>query len=141
MLSVAAALLNRSCSIDRLSRLMTIGALFMLTGIGALGVPDPVLVFALALSMLVGFICLYFSVRVAFDATLFRQLAAAKDRAIDLPSLDTALVELGLQPANKAGRTVRVRIAGARQLFHRQIYAAFIQFILALAGAIYVILT
>ncbi len=136
LLRVTAALLNRGCSIDRLSRLMIVAALLALMGSGLAGGAGPILIVTLVLSALAGLVSLYFSVRVGFDAALFLQVADAKEGPVDLQGLDLALVDLGLLPRDKAGRPVKARVSGAMRLFRYQIGVALLQLILILVAAI-----
>ena len=138
-LELTAALLDLGRSIERLSCAMTVGALLALIGSGILGATEPVLSLTLAASVLAGLACLYFSVRVGFDAAIFRQVAA-KDGPVNLQGLDESLGELGLLPTIKVGRSVKARAVGSQRLFHRQIYIALLQFVLVFVGAIYTVL-
>ena len=83
----------------------------------------------------VGVIELWFAIRVSIDAALFRRLA----RVPDWRTLDEALINLGMIPAEKTGRPEAVRIAGARRLLRFQAVALIAQIglavILAVIGA------
>ena len=133
-LATMSALLEQGRNIDRLSCSMILGALVALTGIVIFGAAELVLGLMLALSILVGVINLYFSVRVGFDAVIFRQLATAKD---GVQGLDDALENLGLLSPKKAGRPLQARIAGARRLFYGQILTTLLQVVLIFIGVIY----
>jgi hypothetical protein len=118
-LAAAAALLAQGRGLDRLSRLLTVTALAALVAVAVLGAPKLMVVALLALSVLAGVNELYFAVRVGFDAALFRRLADAAETS-ELTSLDQALIAIGLLPADKAGRPLEQRIAGACRLFYKQ---------------------
>lgn len=115
--ATAAALLDQGQDLGKLSRallVLSFGALLVPLALpvarGALG--------CLALSALAGLAGTYLGARVAFDAALFRGLAAGQGT---LASLDDALAGLGLLPPGKAGRKLAPRVAGARRLLLRQV--------------------
>jgi hypothetical protein len=133
MLEVASALLRQGRTLDRLSRLLTVAALVMLIGAKGFGVASPALAVTLALAVLAGLAEAYYAIRVGFDADLFDRL---RDPArMDLASLDSALVQLGLLPASRGGRPLEQRIAGAQRLLYKQGAALMIQIVVLLCGA------
>jgi hypothetical protein len=137
LLATVVALLDQSAGLDRLSRLLTVTALAGLMAISVTGVWLPLLAVMLGLSALAGMLAAYFAMRVGFDAALFRRLAEAPDPdSQGLAELDGALTSLGLLPANKAGRPLEARVAGARTLFYRQGGALALQSLLLLLGAL-----
>lgn len=139
LLTVTAALLTQGRTLDHLSRLLTVGALFGLLAHAVVNDADPVLVtVALLVAALAGFAQTYYAVRVGFDAALFGQL---DDAAADLAGVDSALQRLGLLPADKAGRPVDARIAGARVLFQTQAAMLGIQIAVVLGTALVIVLT
>ena len=129
MLEVITALLQQGRIIDRWSRLLTIAALILLLATIMMGAPKIVL----ALVVLVGIVEIYLAIRVGFDAALFERLR--EPAAMDLASLDAALVQLGLLPASRSGRPLDDRIAGARRLFYKQGAALAIQLAVLLCAA------
>jgi hypothetical protein len=137
--TVTAALLAQGRTLDGLSRLLTVGALFGLLVHAVANDADPVLVtVALLVAALAGFAQSYYAVRVGFDAALFGQLA---ENTIDLAALDSALSRLGLLPADKAGRSLEARIAGARALFRTQVAMLGVQIAVVLGTALVIALT
>jgi hypothetical protein len=131
-LEAASALLGQGRIIDRLSRLLTVAALSLLVGGGALAILSPALATTLTLAVLAGIVQTYFAIRVGFDAALFDRLR----QTMDLAALDAALVQLGLLPAAKAGRPLDQRVAGAQRLFFRQGVALAIQVAILLCAAV-----
>lgn len=139
LLTVMAALLTQGRTLDHLSRLLTAGALFGLLAHAVVNDADPVLVtVALLVAALAGFVQTFYAVRVGFDAALFRQLG---ETATDLSALDSALQRLGLLPADKAGRPLEARIAGARALLRTQAAMLIVQIAVVLGTALVIALT
>jgi hypothetical protein len=139
LLTVTAALLTQGRTLDGLSRLLTAGALFGLLAHAVVHDADPVLVtVALLIATMAGFVQTYYAVRVGFDAALFGQLGEA---ITDLAALDSALQRLDLLPADKAGRPLEARIAGARALFRTQSAMLMVQIAVVLGSALVVVLT
>jgi hypothetical protein len=136
LLDTIVALLDQGAAIDRLSRLLTVTALAGLVAISVTGAWLPLLAVMLALSALAGMIETYLAMRVGFDAALFRRLAETADAGPDkLAELDAALTSMRLLPVGKAGRPLEARVAGARDLFYRQVGALTVQTLLLLLGA------
>lgn len=132
-MAAAAALLDTGRFADGLLRPLTVVALVGLLAPLAMPVPWASLV-ALLLAALAGLGGSYAGARVAFDAALFRRLAAA---ACGPALLDGALVQLGLLPAHKAGRPLAQRIAGAQRLLRWQAMLLAVQAgALAVAGVL-----
>ena len=132
ILETASALLRQGRIIDRLSRLLTVAALGLLVGGGALAILSPALATALTLAVLAGIVQTYFAIRVGFDAALFDRLR----QTMDLAALDAALVQLGLLPATKTGRRLDQRITGAQRLFLRQGVALAIQVVILIGASV-----
>lgn len=133
-LQVTASLLRRGGSLDRLSTgLALLGALL---GLSAYVMPGPGswgLICGSALLVL-GLWQKYWAMRVAFDADLFQHLGTcAHDIAEQTAALDAALAALKLQPADRGGRPLNERIAGALGLLRRQALLVAVQALLALA--------
>ncbi|MDB5600566.1 MAG: hypothetical protein JWN71_2610 [Xanthobacteraceae bacterium] len=139
LLAATAALLTQGRTLDHLSRLLTAGALFGLLAHAVVNDADPMLAtLALLIAALAGFVQTYYAVRVGFDAALFRQFA---ETASDLAVLDATLDRLGLLPAEKIGRPIEARIAGARALLRMQTLALMIQIVVVLCAALFIALT
>ncbi len=133
LLVVAAALLDTGRSMEALC--CTLTALCFAGLLAAIWAPVPLgslaLLLAAAASGLAG---TYAGARVRLDATLFRHLGL-RDRGAGL--LDPALLQLGMLPADKAGRPAAERIAGARRLLRLQALAVGVQAAaLAAAGVV-----
>jgi hypothetical protein len=132
MAGVLAAFLDQGRRIDGLSRLLTGAAMIVLmvlpltTGLRF----DLPLAIALLVAV-IGLAEIWFSVRVGFDAALFRALAGS----FDLAGVDAALQGLGLLPTAKAGRSLGQRALGARSLLYTQSMLLGAQAVLILAGA------
>lgn len=124
-LQVVASLLRRGRSLDQLSTGLTVlGVLF--------GLLQWLLVTPLALGLILsvwlivtGLWQKYWAFRVAFDADLFALMA--RDGGADVQALaqrtsalDQALQNLGLQPAERAGRPWPERQRGALKLLRNQ---------------------
>jgi hypothetical protein len=132
MAAMASVMLDQGKLADRMSRGLTIASLVgtvALAGHGA--IPAMTLIGAAAL---VGLVELWFAARVAVDAALFRRLSREQGSP-DWALLDSALTELRLLPADKAGRPAAARIAGAFRLLRLQIITLLVQFGLIVAGA------
>ena len=126
-LQVVASLLRRGRSLDQLS-----------TGLTLLGVLFGLLQWLLVTPMALGLILSvwlivtglwqkYWAFRVAFDADLFALMARDADADADVQALaqrtsalDQALQNLGLQPADRAGRPWPERQRGALKLLRNQ---------------------
>ena len=116
---VAGRLLDESGPVDSISRPLTFAALFTLFALPAAALKlSEETVSALAILAILGVVEFYFAQRVAFDAKLFRDVAAR--RIPDCTSLDKALLRLRLIPPTKVGRPLEFRIAGARRLLNGQ---------------------
>ncbi|WP_439877466.1 hypothetical protein [Pseudomonas prosekii] len=128
-LQVVASLLRRGRSLDQLSTGLTLlGVLF--------GLLQWLLVTPLALGLILsvwliitGLWQKYWAFRVAFDADLFALMARDADADADADAqalaqrtsaLDQALQNLGLQPADRAGRPWPERQRGALKLLRNQ---------------------
>lgn len=124
---VVASLLRRGRSLDQLSTGLTVlGVLF--------GLLQWLLVKPLALGLILsvwliitGLWQKYWAFRVAFDADLFALMARDADADADVQALahrtsalDQALQNLGLQPADRAGRPWPERQRGALKLLRNQ---------------------
>lgn len=130
LFAVTAALLDAGRGLDALSRALTVLAFAGLVAAAVARVP--VAAFgALALAALAGLAAAYAGARVAFDAALFRDLAAGGNEG--LAPLDAALVRLGLVPAGRAGRPPGDRAAGATRLLRRQVLLLAVQALALLA--------
>lgn len=125
LLATAAALLDTGQDAARLSRPLTVLAFAGLLAPFWTPVP-PASVVLLLLAAASGLGSAYAAARVALDAALFRYLSLA---AQGPELLDTALLDLRMLPAEKAGRPLTARIAGARRLLR-------VQFLLLAAQAL-----
>jgi hypothetical protein len=134
--ATTAALLDQGRIPDRLSQLLTVGAVLLLLFLGPLTGHDGMTtaVLLLALSVRLGLIELYFAFRVGFDAALFRALAAGTALP-NLPALDASLLRLGLRPAAATPRPLEDRIDGARKLLRRQVWCLVLQLAAMIAAA------
>lgn len=132
-LLLTASLLRRGRQIDQLSTGLTLlglagGLLPMLIGRGNLLMALPCV-----LLILLGLIQKYWAIRTALDAELFAALAAdPAQRDARITELDSALVELHLQPAKHASRPWDARIRGAWRLLRMQALWLIAQLFLAL---------
>jgi hypothetical protein len=120
-LQVVASLLRRGRTLDQLSTGLTLlGVLF--------GLLQLLLITPVALGLIlsawltvVGLLQKYWALRVAFDAELFEAVARDADALPErTQALDQALQNLGLQPANRAGRPWAERQRGALKLLRNQ---------------------
>lgn len=132
-LQLVATLLRRGRDIDRLSTALSL----MAVGIGLsplLGVTaSPLLALVCSLVLLSGLGEKYLALRVALDADLFRQLAAAEQLDSQTQSLDQALLALGLQKKMQAGRSWDARCQGALSLLRKQLLCLLLQLFVVLA--------
>lgn len=129
-----AALLEQGRKLQALSLMLTGIAVF-----AALGPQPgrPQMQIAIAVSILLGVIALYFAIRVGLDARLMRRLATlADDGRLDLACFDGGLTLAGLRPAAASTRTLGDRIAGAIGLLRNQALATAAQLIVLVGGAI-----
>ncbi|MET1076747.1 MAG: hypothetical protein ABWY06_01865 [Pseudomonas sp.] len=136
-LRTLAALLRRGQELDRLSTALTLLALALGLALPWLTSPSlPLLALFLGL-VLLGLAQKYWALRVAFDADLLQQLAAApgslEQRTDDL---DNALVALGLLPTTRTARPWAQRIQGALRLLRTQALLCALQLLLALTGVL-----
>lgn len=140
-LHLMASLLRQGRSLNALSRLATALAagwmLMMATGFSLVTTATLALVL---LSLLFGLVHTYYALRVDLDACLLRELArAAHATGDDLkPStveLDQALRSQGLVKPQKPAADWPQRLAGARDLWQRQMLALVLQ-VAALAPAL-----
>lgn len=74
---------------------------------------------------------LWLDLRVDLDARLFHRLAGNPD----LAAFDAAMRTAGLLPADKAGRPLGARVAGAKQLLRLQVIATVLQIVLPIVVA------
>lgn len=129
-----AALLEQGRKLQALSLVLTGIAVFATLGPQP-GRPQAQV--AVALSILLGIVALYFAIRVGLDARLMRRLAAQADHGrLDLASFDAGLTLAGLRPAAAATRTLGDRIAGASGLLRNQALATAAQLIVLAGGAL-----
>jgi hypothetical protein len=135
MVTVAAAVLGQGLLINRLSRSLTIASLLGTFGLALLSEHSRFAVILLiGAAAVAGLVELWFSGRVATDASLFGRLSA-EVAGPDWEALDAALIGLGLLREAKAGRPAGPRIAGAFRLLRYQAAALIVQFAFVLAGA------
>jgi hypothetical protein len=135
LLLCAAAFLDQGRTIDRLSRLLTAGALVAILIGPVIATRSPsTLIGSAALATLAGLAETYFAMRVGFDAALFNQVANPP-AAPDFVATDAALTQLGLVSVTKHSRPAGARIAGARRLFRLQILFLVAQVLSVLVGA------
>ena len=133
---VTVALVLQGERLDRLSRVLTLGAVLLLLAPRLFGFETPMPPrLLLGGAVLAGLGELWFAARVAVDAGLFEALARDGDPAWD--ELDAALTGLKLMPAEKAGRSPAARCAGAMRLVRFQAAALILQLVL-IAGALLV---
>ncbi len=120
-LKLVVNLLRRGRDLDRFSTVLT--GVALLVGLAPLFGVTPSLFAALLASALLfcGLVQKYFALRVALDADLFTCLAQPP-QAFDLKAeaLDSALYELGLQPAATGSRSLFERSRGALRLLRFQ---------------------
>jgi hypothetical protein len=120
-LQVVASLLRRGRTLDQLSTGLTLlGASFGLLQ-WLLITPITLGLILSAWLIVVGLVQKYWALRVAFDAELFEVVARDSDALSDCTlALDQAFQNLGLQPANRAGRPWAERQRGALKLLRNQ---------------------
>jgi len=120
-LQMVASLLRRGRTLDQLSTGLTLlGVLFGLLQL-LLITPVALGLILSAWLIVVGLLQKYWALRVAFDAELFELVARDADALPDrTQALDQALQNLGLQPANRAGRAWAERQRGALKLLRNQ---------------------
>ncbi|MEB0222802.1 hypothetical protein [Pseudomonas sp. 10S4] len=120
-LQMVASLLRRGRTLDQLSTGLTLlGVLFGLLQL-LLITPVALGLILSAWLIVVGLLQKYWALRVAFDAELFELVARDADALPDrTQALDQALQNLGLQPANRAGRPWAERQRGALKLLRNQ---------------------
>jgi hypothetical protein len=136
LLLCAAALLDQGRTVDRLSRLLTAGALVGILLHPAMTMPPPrMLAWCAVVVAIAGLAEAYFAVRVGIDAALFHQVAGRAPGTIDFAGTDAALIQLGLLPVTKLGRPAEARVAGARWLFRLQVFALVTQVLSVFVGA------
>ncbi|MBD8492055.1 hypothetical protein IFR09_24145 [Pseudomonas syringae] len=131
-LHVVASLLRRGRTLDNLSTGFTL--LSLAVGMLQLWITAmPLLTVWLGTLVLLGLIEKYYAMRVAFDADLFQTLGSEARLLPDTTqALDQALIALGLQPADKAGRPWAVRSQGALRLLRRQLVLVAVQLLVLL---------
>ncbi|MBV4464638.1 hypothetical protein AB7M29_000613 [Pseudomonas sp. F-14 TE3623] len=120
-LHVVASLLRRGRTLDQLSTGLTLlGVLFGLLQLLLITPTAPFLILS-AWLIILGLWQKYWALRVAFDADLFTLMARDADTLSDrTQALDQALQNLGLQPANRAGRPWIERQRGGLKLLRKQ---------------------
>ncbi|KQQ53564.1 hypothetical protein ASF84_17255 [Pseudomonas sp. Leaf127] len=131
-LHVVASLLRRGRTLDNLSTGFTL--LSLAVGMLQLWITAmPLLTVWLGALVLLGLIEKYYAMRVALDADLFHRVGRdARPLPETTLALDQALVSLGLQPADKAGRPWAVRSQGALRLLRRQLILVVVQLLVLL---------
>ena len=134
MLAAAADLLDQGQIANRLSVAATAIALGVLL-LPLVPTSEATAPTAAAVAI-IGIVELFLAARVALDAVLFRRLAndAASER-LDVAAFDAALLALKIMPADKAGRPIAKRFAGARRLLLLQQAALLLQVLATIAGA------
>lgn len=136
-LQLVATLLRQGRSLDRLSSGLSLLALGLGLAIALLEMPSPCTAAFAASIVLLGLAQKYWAVRVAFDAELFALLAVDASRLEQrTQALDQALANLGLQPANNAGRPWSERGRGALRLLRIQSLLLAAQVLLALGAPV-----
>ncbi|WP_431481495.1 hypothetical protein [Pseudomonas thivervalensis] len=132
-LHTVASLLRRGHSLDQLSTGLTLLAALLGLGQWLAGVIDPWLLLLSAALLVLGVLEKYWALRVAFDADLFQRMAdSTQSLAERTYTLDQALISLGLQSAERAGRLWTERRHGALLLLRRQSRLLAIQVVLVL---------
>jgi hypothetical protein len=129
-----AALLDQGRKLQALSLVLTGVAI-----LAALGPQPgrPQMQIAVAASILLGVVALYFAIRVGLDARLMHRLAVqADDGRLDLARFDAGLTLAGLRPATASTRTLGDRIAGASALLRNQALATAAQLVVLVGGAL-----
>ena len=135
---VASALLDQGRKVDRLSCGVTTAAIAVIAIVPPLTLrPQWTLIAFAVAAVMCGLAETYLAIRVGFDALLFHRVAHTGD----LVPLDAALGQLRLLPAEKSGRAVEMRIAGARRLFRFQVLALAAQLACLLLGAVSALLS
>ncbi|MCQ2998465.1 hypothetical protein NLO98_01685 [Pseudomonas syringae] len=136
-LHVVASLLRRGKALDNLSTGLTLLSLaFGLIQLLITGVHPFLLILAVSVTIL-GLLEKYYAIRVAFDADLFHVIASDPQWPTDrTAALDDALIKLGLQPVDKAGRAWSVRSQGALRLLRQQLLFLAIQLLVLLSAVV-----
>ena len=127
--TVAAAILRRGASVHALSLAMTVIGCIAAVTLTAAAAWLPVCLAVVA----IGVAELWLAARVAIDAELFTAIAA--DGRLD--RFDCAMLELGLMPENKVGRSLASRIRAALRLLKMQASMVLLQIGALLGGAVY----
>jgi hypothetical protein len=121
--AIAMSFLQQGRAIDMLSRGITLIACIAIFAGTFTAAPLPIMLLAVAIVLLgLGEAC--FALRVGFDAALFGHFA--RD-AFGTVSLDASMRRLDMMPADRAGRSMTVRAAGAMRLMRRQMLALALQ--------------
>ncbi|MEO1766730.1 hypothetical protein [Thiobacter aerophilum] len=111
-LEIVVAMLRAARLVTWLSLLFTAAALTPWLG----GAPAPLR----GMIVILGIGAIWYGVRIAIDAHLFRRLqAAGPDTGLD--ALDQALTQLGWMKPDKLGRCMNARIQGALRLVRWQV--------------------
>lgn len=120
-LHTVASLLRRGHSLDQLSTGLTLLAALLGLGQWLMGSVNPWLLLSSITLFVLGVLQKYWALRVAFDADLFQRVAdGTQPLAERTQALDQALGALGLQPAERGGRSWAERKHGALRLLRRQ---------------------
>lgn len=128
---LAAILLDRGRQVHMTAFGLMVGAFAL--AMPAFGRVNPLAVALDGAAVLLYFAGLYFAIRVAIDAAIFRALGR---QALDLPRLDRLLLRFHLLPAEKVGRRMDVRIEGAMRLITWQAGCLVAQLVLLITAAL-----
>ena len=141
--AVATHLLAQGAMVHRLSSALTIASLLAVLLLVLLLPPTRHGAIALvALAVIAGVVELWFALRVAFDARIFRLLSRGDSPdGLTLSAFDTAMGTVGLMPPDKRGRPVAARLQGALRLLRWQVTLLLTQVAVLLAtSAIFAVL-
>lgn len=132
--AVAADLLAHGAVVHHLSMALTTVGVVALPLV-AMARPNVVAMALATLAVVAGIAELWFGLRVAFDARIFRRLAwAGAAGGLSVAAFDAAMAAVGLMPAGKAGRPLADRVRGAMRLLGRQVGLLILQAVLLVAA-------
>lgn len=141
--AIATHLLAQGAMVHRLSSALTIASLLAVLLLVLLLPPARhATVILVALAVVAGLAELWFALRVAFDARVFRLLSRGDSPdGLTLSAFDTAMGALGLMPQDKRGRPIAARLQGALRLLRWQVALLLTQVAILLAtSAIFAVL-
>jgi len=128
--TLAASLLRRGRALAVVTGVLLAAA--FAASLAALMLGQRLLALGFAASLLPGLVSLWFSFRTALDADLFDAIV----RHGDLAAFDRAMRALGLMKADRAGRSLEVRVEGAMRLLKAQAVTVGVQMLMLISLAV-----